>query len=65
MSSRSRRTRTVYTGTGCATFTQRADLIKPAVERYLKPLLIDHAVDKIEDIWQTCYDISIGKMDRY
>ena len=27
-------------GWGCATFTQRADLVKPAVERYLKPLLI-------------------------
>ena len=26
-------------GYGCATFTQRADLIKPAVDRYLKPLL--------------------------
>src|SRR5215208_3716761 len=26
-------------GYGCATFTQRADLVKPAVERYLKPLL--------------------------
>src|SRR5438445_6759495 len=24
-------------GYGCATFTQRADLVKPAVERYLKP----------------------------
>ncbi len=27
-------------GYGCATFTQRADLVKPAVERYLKPFLI-------------------------
>src|SRR5271154_6187316 len=27
-------------GYGCATFTQRADLIKPAVELYLKPLLV-------------------------
>src|SRR5271154_6214851 len=27
-------------GYGCATFTQRADLIKPAVEFYLKPLLV-------------------------
>ena len=24
-------------GYGCATFTQRADLVKPAVEKYLKP----------------------------
>src|ERR1035441_4472815 len=27
-------------GYGCATFTQRADLVKPAVERYLKPFLL-------------------------
>ena len=27
-------------GYGCATFTQRADLVKPAVERYLKPFLM-------------------------
>ena len=42
-------------GYGCATFTQRADLIKPAVERYLKPLLIGKTTDRIEDIWQTAY----------
>ena len=48
-------------GYACATFTQRADLIKPAVDRYLKPLLKDHTVDKIEDIWQTCYDSSYWK----
>src|SRR5665213_2446004 len=48
-------------GYGCATFTQRADLVKPAVERYLKPLLKDHTVDKIEDIWHTCYDSSYWK----
>ncbi len=48
-------------GYGCATFTQRADLIKSAVERYLKPLLMDHEVDKIEDIWQACYDSSYWK----
>ena len=27
-------------GYGCATFTQRADLVKPAVEKYLKPFLL-------------------------
>ena len=26
-------------GYGCATFTQRADLVVPAVEKYLKPFL--------------------------
>src|SRR5215475_6189429 len=45
-------------GYGCATFTQRADLIKPAVELYLKPLLLGRAVDRIEDIWQMSYNSS-------
>ena len=39
-------------GYGCATFTQRADLVKPAVERYLKPFLLGKTTDRIEDIWQ-------------
>lgn len=42
-------------GYGCATFTQRADLVKPAVERYLKPFLLGKTTDRIEDIWQSCY----------
>ena len=45
-------------GYGCATFTQRADLIKPAVELYLKPLLVGWNTDRIEDIWQTCSNSS-------
>jgi mannonate dehydratase len=45
-------------GYGCGTFTQRADLIKPAVERYLKPLLIGKTTDRIDDIWQTAYNSS-------
>jgi mannonate dehydratase len=45
-------------GYGCATFTQRADLVKPAVERYLKPLLLNRTTDRIEDIWQSCYNSS-------
>ncbi len=48
-------------GYGCATFTQRADLVKPAVEKYLKPLLLNHPVDRIEDTWQLCYDSSYWK----
>src|ERR1035437_9043020 len=48
-------------GYGCATFTQRADLVKPAVERYLKPLLMNHPVNRIEDTWQLCYDSSYWK----
>src|SRR5471030_1902094 len=45
-------------GYGCATFTQRADLVKPAVELYLKPLLVGRTVDQIEDIWQMSYNSS-------
>src|SRR6202050_971632 len=48
-------------GYGCATFTQRADLVKPAVENYLKPFLLNKATDRIEDIWQSCYDSSYWK----
>ncbi|MGA3078114.1 MAG: enolase C-terminal domain-like protein, partial [Bryobacteraceae bacterium] len=48
-------------GYGCATFTQRADLVKPAVERYLKPFLMGKTTDRIEDIWQSCYDSSYWK----
>src|SRR5579864_6624992 len=48
-------------GYGCATFTQRADLVKPAVERYLKPFLLGKTTDRIEDIWRSCYDSSYWK----
>lgn len=48
-------------GYGCATFTQRADLVKPAVERYLKPLLTGKTTDRIEDIWQASYVSSYWK----
>src|SRR5438067_13178165 len=45
-------------GYGCATFTQRADLVRPAVEKYLKPFLLNKHADRIEDIWQACYNSS-------
>ena len=45
-------------GYGCATFTQRADLVKPAVEKYLKPFLIGKPTDRIDDTWQACYNSS-------
>jgi mannonate dehydratase len=48
-------------GYGCATFTQRAELVRPAVEQYLKPLLMGRTTDRIEDIWHTCYDSSYWK----
>src|SRR3984957_9155401 len=49
-------------GYGCATFTQRAELIKPAVELYLKPLLLGWNTDRIEDIWQTCSNSSYWRI---
>jgi mannonate dehydratase len=42
-------------GYGCATFTQRADLVVPAVERYLKPFLVGKPADRIEDTWHALY----------
>jgi mannonate dehydratase len=45
-------------GYGCATFTQRTDLVVPAVEKYLKPFLIGKPADRIEDTWQACYNSS-------
>ena len=45
-------------GYGCATYTQRADLVTPAVEKYLKPLLVGKPVSRIEDTWQTAYGSS-------
>lgn len=45
-------------GYGCGTFTQRADLVVEAVNRYLKPFLIGKPADRIDDIWQACYNSS-------
>lgn len=45
-------------GYGCGTFTQRADLVNAAVEKYLKPFLIGKPVDRIEDTWQMLYNSS-------
>jgi mannonate dehydratase len=45
-------------GWGCGTYTQRADLVVMAVEKYLKPLLIGHPADRIDDTWQMCYNSS-------
>lgn len=45
-------------GYGCGTFTQRADLVNAAVERYLKPFLIGKKADRIDDLWQAMYNSS-------
>jgi len=45
-------------GYGCGTFTQRADLVLPAVERYIKPFLVGRPADRIDDTWQALYNSS-------
>ena len=45
-------------GYGCGTFTQRADLVVPAVEKYLKPFLVGKPADRIDDMWQAMYNSS-------
>lgn len=45
-------------GWGCGTYTQRADLVVMAVEKYLRPLLIGKPADRIDDTWQMCYNSS-------
>ena len=45
-------------GYGCGTFTQRAELVNAAVEKYLRPFLIGKPADRIEDIWQACFNSS-------
>jgi mannonate dehydratase len=45
-------------GYGCATFTQRAELVVAAVEKYLKPFLLGKPADRIDDTWQACYNSS-------
>ena len=42
-------------GWGCATFNQRALVVKTAVEEYLKPFLIGKNPDDITDLWQAMY----------
>ena len=42
-------------GWGCATFTQRALVVKTAIDEYLRPFLIGRRVDEIEDIFQSSY----------
>jgi mannonate dehydratase len=45
-------------GYGCATFTQRADLVVAAVEKYLRPFVSGKPADRIDDLWQAMYNSS-------
>jgi mannonate dehydratase len=45
-------------GYGCGTFTQRADVVNVAVDKYLKPFLIGKPADRIDDLWQAMYNSS-------
>ena len=45
-------------GYGCATYTQRADLVVVAVNSYLKPFLVGKPADRIDDTWQAMYNSS-------
>jgi len=53
-------------GYGCATASfpgGRSKLVAAAVERYLKPLLLNRPTDRIEQLWQICYMSSYYKND--
>jgi mannonate dehydratase len=45
-------------GYGCGTFTQRAELVNEAVQKYLRPFLIGKPADRIDDTWQAMYNSS-------
>ncbi|WP_138476506.1 enolase C-terminal domain-like protein [Dyadobacter bucti] len=42
-------------GLGCATFTQRAMVVVPAINIYLNEFCVGKDVDNIEDMWQSAY----------
>lgn len=53
-------------GYGCATNTfpgGHSKLVTAAVTQYLKPLLTGRTTDRIEQIWQLCYESSYYKND--
>jgi len=42
-------------GLGCATFTQRAEVVMTAVNRYINEFCVGKDVDNIEDLWQSFF----------
>jgi mannonate dehydratase len=53
-------------GYGCATISLpggRSKLVRTMVEQYLKPMLVGRETDRIEQIWQLCYQSSYYKND--
>ena len=42
-------------GLGCATFTQRAEVVVTAINRYMPEFCIGRDADNIEDMWQSFY----------
>src|SRR2546421_3714334 len=45
-------------GYGCATFTQRAEVVNLAIEKYLRPFLMGKPTDRIDDLWQAMFNSS-------
>lgn len=42
-------------GVGCATFTQRAEVVVTAINEYLNDFCVGRNADNIEDLWQACF----------
>jgi len=42
-------------GLGCATFTQRAEVVVTGIDRYLNEFCAGRDADNIEDMWQSAY----------
>jgi mannonate dehydratase len=45
-------------GYGCGTFTQRAEAVNTAIEKYLRPFLLGKPTDRIDDLWQAMFNSS-------